>query len=105
MWGANAGEAAEVSNFKLLKLDGSFVRWRNENATQAPVVSYAIVTETREFKGARNCRKLTSFDGLAVASQLSEEVVRREIDGAFAMWQGAANSAFDRPTGRRQRTS
>ena len=58
------------------------------------MVSYGIVREPREFIGARNCRKLTSLDGLAAASQLSEEVIRREIGSAFAMWQTAANINF-----------
>ena len=91
---AIAAHATEVGNFKLLKFGGTSVRWRNVTPGQAPTVSYGIVAETREFIGARNCRKLTSLDRLAATSQLSEEVIRREIDSAFAMWQAAANINF-----------
>ena len=58
------------------------------------MVSYGIVAETREFVDARNCGKLTALDRVAATSQLSQEVVRREIDSAFAMWQAAANINF-----------
>ena len=91
---ATAVHATEVGNFKLLKFGGASVRWRNVTPGQAPMVSYGIVAETREVIGARNCRKLTSLDRLAATSQLSGEVIRREIDSAFAMWQAAANIDF-----------
>ena len=91
---ATTVHATEVGNFKLLKFGGASVRWRNVTPGRAPVVSYGIVVETREVIGARNCRKLTSLDRLAATSQLSGEVIRREIDSAFAMWQAAANIDF-----------
>jgi matrixin len=89
-----AAAAAEVTHFRLLNLAGNNVHWHNPAPGQAPVVSYAIAKETREFPGARNCGKLTSLNGLAAASQLSEQVIRREIASAFAVWQAAANIAF-----------
>ena len=91
---ATAAHATEVGNFKLLKFGGASVRWRNATPGQAPMVSYGIVAETREVIGARNCQKLASLDRLAATSQLSGEVIRREIDSAFAMWQAAANIDF-----------
>jgi hypothetical protein len=91
---ATAAHATEFGNFKLLKFGGTGVRWRNATPGQAPMVSYGIVAETREFIGARNCQKLTSLDRLAATSQLSGEVIRQEIDSAFAMWQAAANINF-----------
>jgi Matrixin len=91
---ATATHATEVGNYKLLKFGGTSVRWRNVTPGQVPMVSYGIIAATREFRGARNCRKLTSLDWLAATSQLSEEVIRREIDSAFAMWQAAANINF-----------
>ena len=94
---ATTTHAAEVGNFRFLKFEGASVRWRNFTPGQAPIVSYGIIAETREFSGARNCRKLTSLDRVAATSQPSQEVVRREIDSAFAMWQAAANSIFVRP--------
>jgi matrixin len=89
-----AATAAEVANFKLLKLGDNSVHWKSATAGQRSVVSYGIVRQTGQFVGARNCRKLTSLDGLAAASQLSEEVIRREIGSAFAMWEAAINIRF-----------
>lgn len=89
-----AAMAADGANFNLLKLGGDSVQWQTATAGQGSVVSYGIVKETREFAGARNCGKLTSLDVLAAASQLSEEVIRREIGSAFAMWEAAANINF-----------
>jgi hypothetical protein len=89
-----AATAADGTNFNLLELGGNNVHWQTATAGQGSVVSYGIVTETREFAGARNCRKLTSLNGLAAASQLFEEVIRREIASAFALWQAAANINF-----------
>jgi hypothetical protein len=91
---ATAAHATEINDFKLLKFGGTSVRWRNVTPGQAPMVSYGIVSETREFIDASNCRKLSSLDWLAATSQLSGEVIRREIDSAFAMWQAAANINF-----------
>jgi predicted Zn-dependent protease len=91
---AAAAAAAEVANFRLLKLGGNRVHWQNAITGEGPVVSYGFVKETREFTGARNCRKLTSLNGLATSSQLAKDVIEREINGAFAMWQAAANINF-----------
>jgi hypothetical protein len=91
---AAAATAAEVANFRLLKLGGNRVHWQNATTGESPVVSYGFVKETREFTDARNCRKLTSLNGLATSSQLTKDVIQREIRGAFAMWQTAANINF-----------
>jgi hypothetical protein len=92
--GLAAPTTAEIAKFKLLKLGGNSVNWQNVTTGQPPVVSYAVIRETREFIGARNCRKLTALDGVASASELTEEVIRQEIGSAFAMWQAAAGIIF-----------
>ena len=55
-----AATAAEVANFKILKLEGNNVRWQKASDGQGPVISYSIVSDAAEFVGARNCRKLAS---------------------------------------------
>ena len=89
-----AATAAEVANFEILKLQGNNVRWQNASDGQGPVISYSVVSDTTDFVGARNCRKLTTLDELTGASQLLNAVVREEIAAAFAMWESVANLTF-----------
>ena len=89
-----AATAAEVANFEILTLEGNNVRWQKPSDGQGPVISYSIVSDTAEFVGARNCRKLTTLDELAAASQLLKAMVREEIAAAFAMWESVANLTF-----------
>jgi hypothetical protein len=86
--------AAEVANFEILKLQGNNVRWPKASAGQGPVISYSVVSDTTEFVGARNCRKLTALDELTAASHLLNAEVRQEIAAAFVMWERAANLTF-----------
>jgi Matrixin len=85
---------AYAGDFTLLKLGGNTVHWQSPYPGRAPVVTYAILRKPIEIAGARNCRKLNALDELEARSQLSDELVRREIAAAFAMWQGAANIDF-----------
>jgi Matrixin len=86
--------AAYAGDFTLLKLGGSTVHWRSAHPGQAPIVTYTILRRPMEVNGARNCGKLSALDDLEARSLLSDEVVRREIAAAFAMWQAAANIDF-----------
>ena len=89
-----AATAAEGSNFEILKLEGNNVRWQKASDGQGPVISYSVVSDITEIVGARNCRKLTTLDELAAASQLLNAEVRQEIAAAFAMWESVANLTF-----------
>jgi hypothetical protein len=99
--GAAAGVAVagEASNFKILKLEGNSVRWQKSGAGfEAPVVTYSLVSGTVEFPGARNCRKMTSLDGLTASSQVAMTAMRDEISAAFAMWESVAGISFREAT-------
>jgi hypothetical protein len=85
--------AQEAETFRVLKLDGNQVRWRPP-ADGARIITYRLVTATAQFPGARNCRSLTSLDGLAARSGLPLTAIRAEVAGAFAMWEAAANVTF-----------
>lgn len=86
--------AQDTGIFKILKLEGNQVRWQVPDNGGTRTVTYRMATETVEFPGARNCRKITKLDGLVEASALDAEAVRSEISAAFAMWEAAANIAF-----------
>jgi hypothetical protein len=87
-------QAADVGQFNLLKLGGNTVHWQSGSVGHPPAITYGLLRASREFDGARNCRKLGPLDDLAPRSQLSEEMIRREVAAAFAMWQAAANINF-----------
>lgn len=82
------------SLFKVLKLEGHQVRWLVPAEGGPRVVTYRLVTETLNFRTARNCRGLAPLDGLAAASRLPPAAFKEEARAAFAMWEAAANIAF-----------
>jgi hypothetical protein len=84
---------AEVSSFKILRLEGNNVAW-HKPANGAIIVTYRIVGEPVDFQDARNCRKMTSPDELLAASGVSKAALHQEIEAAFAMWQAAADIYF-----------
>jgi hypothetical protein len=86
--------AQEVETFRILKMDGHPVRWKPAAGGGPRVITYRLVTEPARFPQARNCRTLTSLDGLAARSRLTAPVIREEIAAAFAMWEAAANVVF-----------
>jgi hypothetical protein len=86
--------ADDIPSFELLKLEGHNVRWYSARGEPSPLVSYFVVADTRETNGVRNCRKITTFNGLATASRLPERVIEEEIAAAFGMWQSVANITF-----------
>jgi hypothetical protein len=86
--------AGELASFRILKLEGNSVRWQLAADARRPVVSYALVADDVAFDGARNCRKMTSLDGLLADSQIALDTARQEIAVAFAMWEAAANISF-----------
>ena len=89
-----SAEAQEASVFKILKLEGNQVRWRVSRNSAPLVVTYRIATETLEFPGARNCRKMTGFDDLSEKSGISSAALKAELAEAFSMWEAAANITF-----------
>jgi len=86
--------AQEVEAYRILKMDGHPVRWKRPDNGAPRVVTYRLVTEAVRIPGARNCRALTSLDGLSARSRLSLPAIRQEIAAAFAMWEAAANITF-----------
>lgn len=96
---AGAATAEEPSNFKILKLEGNHVRWqKTAGMMKAPVVTYALVAANTDFPGARNCRKMTSLDGLIQSSKVATSELREEITAAFAMWESVAGITFREST-------
>ncbi|MBX9590007.1 MAG: matrixin family metalloprotease [Hyphomonadaceae bacterium] len=91
---ALSANAQDTGLFKILKLEGHQVRWQAPHNGEPRVVTYRIVTEQEEFAGARNCRKITRFDGLMADSNVTPAALRSELAAAFAMWEAAASISF-----------
>jgi Matrixin len=91
---AVAGAGEDIATFKPLKLEGNAVSWQANAGGRKPAIAYWIVTQPAEFPGARNCRSMTTMDGLQTASAIDPAAVRAELAAAFAMWERAANVSF-----------
>jgi hypothetical protein len=91
-WGA--ASATELGDFKILRLEGNNVHWRPTIQGQRPVVTYSLVDDHAEFPSARNCRKLTSLNGVLSDSVIAPSVAREEIKAAFGMWETVSNITF-----------
>jgi hypothetical protein len=89
-----AFEFNDATAFKVLRLDGNHVRWQRREGGAGLVLSYRIVSGPQEFPGARNCRKMTTFDALLAASDVAVAALRAEIVAAFAMWEAVADLRF-----------
>jgi hypothetical protein len=86
--------AGEPETFRVLKMDGHPVRWQPPAGGGPRVITYRLVTQPTSVPGARNCRGLTSLDGLVARSGLPATAIKSEIAAAFAMWETAANVTF-----------
>jgi hypothetical protein len=91
---ASSVAAQDAEAFRVLKLDGHQVRWQASSGGGPRVVTYGLVSETMSVPAARNCRGLTTLDGLAAGSGLEMPAIRQEVAAAFAMWEAAANVVF-----------
>jgi hypothetical protein len=83
-----------VSHFKILKLDGNYVRWKRPADGRPLNLSFQLVREDQAFPDARNCRKLTTLDTLEATSKLTPARVHAEVLAAFAMWEAVADIEF-----------
>jgi hypothetical protein len=82
------------SEFRLLVLDGSQVRWALPQGRDRTIVTYAFLSQPAEFKGVRNCSKMLPPAAALDRSNVNRSAFRHEVRAAFDMWEAAANIAF-----------
>jgi hypothetical protein len=92
--GTCGAQAGGYLGFRLLDLDGVFVRWGG-HASETMTVTYAFVDRSVTFSDARNCRSMVPMDGLLARSGLDREAMEREAAAAFEMWEQVANIRFE----------
>ena len=90
-----AGQHAfAASQYKLLRLDGHYVKWGNPDLGAPATVSYALTPRSKWVPGVRNCAALSPLDRLLSISKITPLAFRNELRAAFAIWEAAANIRF-----------
>lgn len=80
--------------FRLLELDGQKARWAAPDAGHPVTIRYAFLTAPAQFPGARNCDAMLPPEAALQPSRIGFADFRREVQGAFSAWEGAANIRF-----------
>jgi hypothetical protein len=98
---ASAAEQAALSarrgiDYRLLRLDGTQVKWGAPQLGTGAKVRYALLPVAMDFGKTRNCRGLKPLDELLASSGIDQAKAASEIAAAFAMWERAANINFQR---------
>ena len=89
-----AGGAQASDYFQLLRLDKSVVKWGKPETGTGARVSYAFVSETTRYPGARNCQEMQQPEALLGGSSIARAAFEAEVEAAFAMCSEAANISF-----------
>jgi Matrixin len=87
--------ARAADQYLLLRLDGSLLKWGAPKLGTPASVRYAFVTSDMAFPGAINCEAMVPLDHLLASSQIDPARARAEVAAAFALWQHAADLAFE----------
>lgn len=85
---------ALAGDYRLLSLNGNFVKWGKPALGASATVTYAFAATTLTFKGARNCAAMAPFDKLAAASDSGVAELRRETRAAFDEWEQVSAITF-----------
>jgi hypothetical protein len=86
---AGAGDA-----YRLLRLDGGFLKWGAPALGTGATISYAVAVAGHDDAGARNCRKLAPLAPMLAAAKVPMSAFVRELEAALAMWEAAADLRF-----------
>lgn len=89
-----ARSAAALEGFRLLKLDGHYVKWGGKTFGAGATVTYALVRSPVQFPAARNCARMTSPAAMLARLDISQSRFLREVRAAFDLWSRAADITF-----------
>lgn len=93
---ASSGVHAEAAEYKLLRLNGSLVKWGSAKLGTPGVVTYALADRTLTSRKAINCKAIRPVDGMLARSGVEKNVFLEELESAFATWERAAPITFKR---------
>lgn len=86
--------AAEKEAYNLLTLDGHYLKWGGPNASSRVTVTYALTRREAAYPSAFNCKKMQPIGRSGIGARFDEDLLRRELDAAFAMWSRVAGIDF-----------
>lgn len=90
----SAMAAGSLSDYRLLVLDGTTVKWGAPVAGEGATITYAVTAAARSFPGARNCASIAPIDGLLRGSEVPRARFDAELKAAFAAWSAVADVVF-----------
>lgn len=86
--------ASAAQDYRLLQLEGRYVKWGSPRLGTPAVVTYALAQRSTAFPQARNCKTLRPINRLITQSGISDSAFRGELWMAFRVWEAAANIQF-----------
>ena len=91
-----ASPAAQAADeYRLLQLDGQYVKWGKPDLGTGAKVRYAFVSKPTRFSDARNCQGMKPVDSVLTTAKIEPAAFKAEVAAAFALWEQAANITFD----------
>ena len=85
---------AAATGFRLLRIDGAYVKWGEPAFGAGAEVTYGFATVAESFPDAVNCGALAPMARLASVWRHDPVRLERIVAGAFAMWSREANVVF-----------
>lgn len=82
---------ADQLHYRLLKLDGTFVKWGEPRLGTPATATYGLAEQPADFPEAINCRALAPFSTLRIARGQDLAAL---LEAAFGLWSAAAGVAF-----------
>jgi hypothetical protein len=92
--GVACSGAAASDEFLLLRLDGTYVKWRAPRLGTPAQVRYAFISGPMHSPGAINCESIVPIEPLLDASRIERERFHQEVAAAFGLWEAAAGVRF-----------
>ena len=88
---ASQGLAAE---YRLLELNGNFVKWGKPTLGQGAVITWALLEKATHYPDALNCRSMVPLAPRLAEGQAKAGVAVAQLRRAFDSWSAAANISF-----------
>jgi hypothetical protein len=85
---------ASAEGFRLLRVDGVFLKWGAPTFGMPARVTYAVLDHERADPNAINCRRMTGIASVLKRSSTTKADFHRELKAAFDLWSRVAGLTF-----------
>lgn len=89
-----AAMAAAAPAYRLLTLDGAYLKWGKPALGTGAVITYSLAARLMSFDKATNCRRMAPFSKVFLHSHITRRQALTELKAAFATWQAVADVKF-----------